>query len=114
MTPEAIFDQTHRQGCVYVCLCGVNLTCQAEGPRAVDGLVSQLPHVHGDSRDGIWPNSVGHTDLELIGSGWGILLDDQETCSLVQDEVTDGKNKHTETHASLKQHFNAFVRIHTS
>lgn len=59
------------------------LTCQAERSRAVDGLVSQLPHMHSDSGHGVGPNSIRHADLELISVGWSILLDDQEACPLV-------------------------------
>lgn len=83
-----------------VCLCSVKLTCQTERPRVVDGLIPQLPHVHGDGRDGIRPHSIGDADLELVGAGRGVLLDDQETSSLVKDEVTEGKSGHKDTHTS--------------
>lgn len=59
--------------------------------------------MHGDSADSIRPNSIRHTDLELIRARWGVLLDDQETCSFVQDEVTGGKNKQTDAHVSLRK-----------
>lgn len=78
----------------------VILTCQTEGARVVDGFVSQLPHMHGDRGDGVRPDSIGHTDLKLIGAGWGVLFDDQESCSFVQDEVTMGK-KQTHRHATF-------------
>lgn len=53
--------------------------------------------MNGNSRDSIWPNAIGHTDLELVGARWSVLLDDQKPRSLVQDKVAEGRGFHTHT-----------------
>lgn len=84
--------QTERNFHLCVCVCGVNHTCQAERPWVVDGLLSQLPHVHADGRDDVRPHIIRDAHLELVGGRWSVLLDDEETSSLVQDKITAAEN----------------------
>lgn len=78
------------------CACGINHTCQPERAGVVDGVISQLPHVHADGRDGVRPHVIRHAHLELVCARRSVLLDDEETSSLVQDEITAGEITRTD------------------
>lgn len=60
--------------------------------------------MNGDRGDGVCPDSIGHSNLELVGARGGVLLDDEEAGSLVQDEVTGRRKQHTQLEAFILIH----------